>query len=266
MIIRPMSDLHLEFDGMYPWVMPRIEGEKDMVLVLAGDITANHNQWKDNPSLDVFSPWIKDVCARHKAVIYVSGNHENYIGDMYAVEDHWRAMSKHIENLHFLNRQSVVIDGVRILGCTLWTDLSNPINEMIAYKGMNDFGYIWVDGDLFTTAQYRLEHDACMYFIETELAKEFDGDTVIVTHHAPSFKSITERFENNNLNPCYASNLDRLMWYNSIKLWIHGHIHNSLDYVVGDEIQSTRVVCNPRGYENDGVVNPDFNPLLTVDI
>jgi UDP-2,3-diacylglucosamine pyrophosphatase LpxH len=158
MIIRPMSDLHLEFDGMYPWVMPRIEGEKDMVLVLAGDITANHNQWKDNPSLDVFSPWIKDVCARHKAVIYVSGNHENYIGDMYAVEDHWRAMSKHIENLHFLNRQSVVIDGVRILGCTLWTDLSNPINEMIAYKGMNDFGYIWVDGDLFTRAELAINH------------------------------------------------------------------------------------------------------------
>jgi len=29
-----------------------------------------------------------------------------------------------------------------------------------------------------------------------------------------------------------------------IKLWIHGHTHESFDYMVGD----TRIVCNPRGY------------------
>ena len=264
MIIRPMSDLHLECDGMEPWYMPRIEGEKDMVLVLAGDITANHNQWKDKPSLDRYSPWIKDVCARHKAVIYIKGNHEDYCGHMEATEDHWKAMSRHIENLHFLNRDTVVIDGVRFLGCTLWTHL-NPIGEGIALAMMNDFDFIWADGELFNTYRWRLEHDACMYFLETELAKDFDGETVIVTHHSPSFKSIVGERLLDPSNVCYANNLDRLMWYNPIKLWIHGHTHDSLNYTVGDEIQSTQVICNPRGY-SDSRLNLDFNPLLTVEI
>ncbi len=264
MIIRPQSDLHLECDGMEPWYMPRIEGEKDMVLVLAGDITANHNQWKDKPSLDVYSPWIKDVCARHKAVIYIKGNHEDYCGHMEATEDHWKAMSRHIENLHFLHRDTVVIDGVRFLGCTLWTQLS-PIDEMRAVNYMNDFTYIWANDVLFTPMMWKLEHEACRYFLETELAKEFDGETVVVTHHAPSFLSVREQYKGDWANVCYANSLDNLMWYNPIKLWIHGHMHDSIDYMVGDELQATRVICNPRGYA-DEAENPTFNPLLTVEI
>jgi hypothetical protein len=30
-----------------------------------------------------------------------------------------------------------------------------------------------------------------------------------------------------------------------IKLWTHGHTHEDFDYMVG----STRIVCNPRGYD-----------------
>jgi UDP-2,3-diacylglucosamine pyrophosphatase LpxH len=265
MIIRPMSDIHLEFDGMAPWYMPRIAGEKDMVLILAGDITANHNQWKNNPARDTYTPWIKDVCARHKAVIYVKGNHEDYAGHMEATEDHWKAMANHIDNLHFLHRDTVVIDGVRFIGCTLWTPLNNPMDALVANQ-MNDFNMIWANDELFTVMQWKLEHEACRYFIETELAKEFDGETVVVTHHAPSFQSIHEKYQGDRLSVCYANNLDSLMWYNPIKLWIHGHVHDSMDYIVGDELQSTRVICNPRGYESYGEANMDFNPKLTIEV
>ena len=266
MIIRPMSDLHLEFDHPDRFHLPRIDGEKDMVLILAGDITAKHDYWKDNPALDTYSPWIKDVCARHKAVIYIKGNHEDYFGDMVATEAYWKAVSENIENLHFLHRDTVVLDGVRILGCTLWTPLSNPLDALIA-NGMNDFNFIRVNDRTFTTQDCSLEHNACLYFIESELEKDFDGDTVIVTHHTPSFQSIHPKFAGDKLNICYANSLERLMWYNSIKLWIHGHIHDSADYVVGDEVQSTRVICNPRGYNtDDGMLNKDFNPGLTIKV
>lgn len=263
MFIRPMSDLHLEFDDSKLWVLPHVDGEQNMVLILAGDITANHSQWKDTPD-DVYSQWIKDVCARHMAVIYIKGNHEDYAGDMCQTETYWHVMSKHIENLHFLNRQSVVIDGVRFLGCTLWTPLDDPLDAFIAQR-MNDFRMIKVDGGLLTVNHWQLMNRECVYFLETELNTEFTGNTVVVTHHAPSFKSVADRFHNDKMNACYYNDLDRLMWNFPIKLWIHGHTHDSMDYIVGDETQATRVICNPRGY---AIVdeNRHFNPLLTVEI
>lgn len=264
MIIRPMSDIHLEFDGQAPWYMPKIEGEENMTLILAGDVTAKHNSWKDNPARDTYTPWIKDVCARHKHVIYIKGNHEDYAGDMLGTEAYWKAVSKNIENLHFLHRSTVELGGVRFLGCTLWTPLNHPLDELTA-QGMNDFDEIWVDGAFFTTQDWRQEHEACRYFLDTEVAKDFDGETVVITHHAPSYQSIGEKFAGDKMNICYANSLEGLMWYNPIKLWVHGHIHNSVDYMVGDEIQSTRVLCNPRGYFGTDE-NRDFNPRLTIEV
>lgn len=261
MIIRPMSDIHLEFDGLAPWRMPMLQGEYEMVLILAGDITANHNRWKDTPAKDLYSPWIKDVCARHKAVIYVPGNHEHYSGHMENVEAHWRGMANHIDNLHFLNRDTVVVDGVRFIGCTMWTEL--PPTQVTSV--MNDFNMIWVDGELFSIPDWRQEHEACRYFLDKELEKEFDGETVVVTHHAPSFQSIHEKFAGDGYNMFYATNLEKYMWYNPIALWVHGHVHNSFNYEVGDEIQSTRVICNPRGYFSYEE-NRDFDPRLTFEV
>ena len=44
---------------------------------------------------------------------------------------------------------------------------------------------------------------------------------------------------------------------------MHGHTHDSFDYVV----RGTRVVCNPRGYAKDGVnENPAFDPEFVVEI
>jgi hypothetical protein len=46
-------------------------------------------------------------------------------------------------------------------------------------------------------------------------------------------------------------------------LWVHGHTHDSFDYVVN----GTRVVCNPRGYAQYGVnENPRFDPGFVIDI
>lgn len=44
-------------------------------------------------------------------------------------------------------------------------------------------------------------------------------------------------------------------------LWVHGHMHNSVDYRVG----ATRVVTNPRGYAGHEI-NPNFNPQLVIEI
>jgi Icc-related predicted phosphoesterase len=89
--------------------------------------------------------------------------------------------------------------------------------------------------------------------------------TVVMTHHAPSFQSISPHYAGSDLNAAYASEL-----YNAYSddampiLHIHGHVHDSFDYMLGD----TRVVCNPRGYLNmgPGDLNSKFNPNLVIDV
>jgi hypothetical protein len=86
---------------------------------------------------------------------------------------------------------------------------------------------------------------------------------VVITHHAPSRKSIHPRFEGSLLNACFVSDAERLLGAARIRLWVHGHTHDTFDYLV----KGTRVVCNPRGYAKGGVnENLRFDPNLTIDI
>lgn len=87
---------------------------------------------------------------------------------------------------------------------------------------------------------------------------------MVVTHHAPSFQSIAPMYRQDSLTPAFASNLDYLMG-EPICLWIHGHVHHSNDY----EINGTRIVSNPRGYQLKGDTfpeNQDFKPDLVIEI
>ena len=91
------------------------------------------------------------------------------------------------------------------------------------------------------------------------LHEGFDGPTVVVTHHAPHPGSVNRRWKGSSLNPAFASNLSELIELYRPALWVHGHMHDSSDYVVRD----TRIVANPKGYHNE---NPAFDPLMVVEV
>ena len=84
---------------------------------------------------------------------------------------------------------------------------------------------------------------------------------MIVTHHLPSMQSVAARFKNDVPSAAYASHLDELVANSNAALWIHGHAHNSSDYVIG----GTRVLCNPRGYASFAL-NRQFSPKLVVEV
>lgn len=165
-----------------------------------------------------------------------------------------------------------IYEGVHFLGCTLWTDFNlfgegaSVLARMDAQTKMNDYRVIRV-----SDRYRRLRPDDTHYyfqqslsFLKRELAEPFDGPTVVITHHAPSMRSISQRYRMDPLTPAYASNLDDLMGPH-INLWIHGHVHHSND----DDCHGTRVVSNPRGYQepHQGTSgNPDFVPCLTIEI
>ena len=176
-------------------------------------------------------------------------------------------------NIHVLDNDEVVVDGVRFLGTTLWTDFmlfgegekrSAAIKE--ALRLMYDFSKIRVGEAsevLFSPADSATLFKIQVGWLETKLAEPFPGPTVVITHHAPSPKSIHPRFADSLLNACFVSDAERLIDGSRARLWIHGHTHDSFDYF----LNGTRVVCNPRGYaRNDVNENPRFDSNFPVEI
>jgi predicted phosphodiesterase len=260
MLIRVVSDLHLEFiplrkrEEVQEQIVPYLADEKDMVLVLAGD-TGSADIRED------ITPWIKDLSQRHRAVVMVCGNHEGYHGSIEIANTYWHYMAAMYPSLYVLENETLMLDDVKFIGATLWTSLSDPMDE-IYVRQMSDFDFItgW------SIARWKYAHNCSLNYITAQLGIPFMGKTVVVTHHLPTFSSVGKYYINDKMNGCYATNLDNLIAYNDIALWCHGHTHVSSDYMAGD----TRIVCNPHGYHphqgHADARNRKFKPSLTVEV
>lgn len=256
--IRLLSDLHLEFG---PFEIPEMEDDPETVLVLAGDIGVG----------DTFEHWMRDVCSRFHSVVYVLGNHEFYGDTIEHIRQYWNYISSTIDNLYLLDDSATIINGIKFLGGTLWTNFNEGdwFAVQAAKEGMNDFQVIEMDDrHNFTPVYWRFLHNETVHFLKKELEDNpFDGPTVVVTHHLPSFQSCHPRFSK-KLNPAFASDLEWMFQDYNIDAWFHGHTHDSYDYNIGvpfsDEVHG-RIVCNPRGYH--GVeTNPSFDPHKTIEL
>jgi predicted phosphodiesterase len=246
MKIRVLSDLHLEFAG---WTPPPVDAD---VVVLAGDIHVGVRglEWarQQFPTLPV---------------IYVVGNHEFYGGQLQQVSAALRETADRLD-INMLDAGELLIEGTRFLGATLWTDfalygvgprLQQSMSD--ARQAITDFRVIrFGASESFSPELAREMHLAQVKWLEGKLIEEFDGPTVVVTHFLPHRRSIHPKYEGDPFNPAFASDLARLVGP-PVSLWIHGHTHESLDYLVN----GTRVVCNPRGYlpmEPNGAFDPRF--------
>ncbi len=232
MKIQVISDVHLEFGS---FDLP----DKDCdLLIAAGDIGVGLEGLEWLQSLDM-------------PVIYVAGNHEYWGYEMIGLQEDLKEASKG-SNVRFLERGKATIDGVRFLGCTLWTDFNECDDEdmMEDLKSiMNDFRYIaFGNGPITPEILMEINQD-CVEWLQRELAKDYQGSTVVVTHHAPSKKSWPADPED-YLKFAYCNQLESVLKENQIDLWVHGHIHHTNDY----KKHGTRVVCNPRGYKGHQTV------------
>jgi Icc-related predicted phosphoesterase len=266
MKIQLVSDVHLEFGHEV-----HITNAGADVLVLAGDIfCARHLKTPE----DEFMPrpieyknamtFFEECAKEFPHVIYIMGNHEHYKHVFNDTASVIRETVAGLPNFHFLDNESVMIDGVKFIGATLWTDMNDncPMTMDHLWRSMSDFHVIKYRDMLdsyfkFTPRTAYREHLISRMFIEGEL----DGETptVIVTHHAPSYQSIHEMYKTDHyMNGGYASDLEYMMAPN-VKLWCHGHTHNNFDY----EVFGTRVVCNPLGYPGERR-NPNKNLVLDV--
>jgi len=252
-ILNILSDLHLSLGAL------RVPDNGSDLVVLAGDIA------RPTEALSWASGFAKPV-------LYIPGNHEFYGGSISGTVDELRQLCAGT-NIHVLSNDEIVVEGVRFLGTTLWTDFmlfgvgeKRAAAMREAQRFMRDFSRIRIgerSEALFTPTDSAALFKVHAAWLETKLAEPFPGPTVVVTHHAPSRKSIHSRFADSLLNPCFVSDAERLIDGRRTRLWIHGHTHDSFDY----SLNGTRVVCNPRGYAKNGVnENPLFDPNFAVQI
>jgi len=263
------SDIHTEhsnnsFDPVFDYESLRFDypDEADLI-VLAGDI----GEWTNGIE------WARHRF-KNKQIVYVSGNHEYYDNDLSIIDEmHSKAQEL---GIHFLEQDSVIIDSVRFLGCTLWTDFARYSHTEIAksWNEISDFKYIrcekwWAnsmnreralsmmdldsqfgsDPDLFSPTVAYLLHRKSMEWLSNMFNKRHDGKTVVVTHHCPTMQHTNDSAYGSNLEKFIENRADK------IDLWCHGHIHQSVDY----EVAGVRIASNPRGYPSDHHLSKSFS-------
>jgi Icc-related predicted phosphoesterase len=263
MKIQVLSDLHFEIDDSFSLTATDAD-----VLVLAGDIyPANYfTRSKDSPyhqQAKLVTSFIKQCSDAYKHVIYLSGNHEHYRGNINSTTQILVDQFEVFKNVHIMDDGTLSTDGVLFVGGTLWTDVNkgDPIADMHISNCMNDYKLVTMGTNYrrLRPSYTKYLHSETKSFIVDEIK---DHDKVVVcTHHAPSHKSIHTMYLNDTYtNYAYYSDLDELILDNQqIKYWIHGHMHHSFNYNIGD----TNVICNPKGYYDE---NKEFNPALVLEI
>lgn len=248
-----MSDLHM---GNSPFQAPETAAD---IVILAGDIS--------RPKQAI--SWAQGF---KQPVIYVPGNHEFYGGSLEGTLHELKTLTQG-SHIHVLDNESITLHGIRFLGSTLWSTFnlfpepdtkSRAIEQ--ALELVRDFSVIKSDthtGKPFSPDLMNALYERNRAWLKQALDTRCPEPTVVITHHAPSLRSVNPRFKGSLLNACFASETDDLVQGDKAVLWIHGHMHDCLDYT----LNGTRVVCNPRGYFRDGIPeNPAFNPAFTVSV
>lgn len=254
-MFRPMSDVHIE---SHPegWRVPVLHGvpESEVVCLLAGDIVDRYTEKYDR--------FIRDLIERHYAVVHVPGNHEYYKSPVEKVDEHWLALADEFPSYFYASQDkplSIEFGDVRVLACTLWTDLDNgnPLAMWHAQQYMNDYRLIrrqkggdfvrWTPNDAMRVNALHQK------FLEEELHKHHGGKVVVMTHHVPLFelRAYGKYAGSSHADPAahsyYNTKLGNAVDRSGPNVWVFGHTHDVID----SQLLDTRFISNAAGYCND---------------
>lgn len=290
-----MSDLHIDMTKGEKFVFPFfpiLEEEPD-VIVFAGDISNSAIKTYEffEEILEVFKHHHNGLMPK---ILFVPGNHDYYTQPIEIADELFHDLERRYSGAFYFmvaERKPVIIDyglyPVAFIGDTLWTDFNvygyaemyNQMNS--AGNGMSDYRFIWTDfygGTRWTPKLSQEEHRmAVSDLVDSvlELKENMATATIVaISHMAPSIHSINPEYSSGlyaNLNGAYASRLldtssDSYtpVLAENVDLWIHGHMHDTLDY----QLERTRVVTNPRGYSIAPTVNENadftFYKVITI--
>jgi Icc-related predicted phosphoesterase len=280
------SDLHLEFGAISLSNSDAADvlilaGD----ICMARDFElGDKNMYAENKRAQRYHAFFEQVSKEFPKVIYILGNHEHYNGD-FAYS--YSILKRHLSvypNIHVMDKESLELDGVTFVCATMWTSMNDedPITLHAVKDMMNDFrnvknsnrmvqrkvplydnehfdanpqGYVVrnvighkykEEPGKFSPEDSVEDHKRAIEYINHVLMNDETKKYVVVTHHTPSWQSCAPKWQGDRvMNGAFHTELgDYIAYRPQIKLWVHGHTHDDFDYEIG----TTRVVCNPRGY------------------
>lgn len=241
MRIQLLSDLHLEAN---PDFIPEPAPGADL-LVLAGDV-GSYQLRRDGSAMAEPDWGLRRFARWPVPVLFVPGNHEYDSLDVDEAHVRLRETCERL-GLLWLERTTRVLQGVRFIGTTLWSDYDALGHRDKAFRAANHYLAKMASqrlGALFDAQAMRELALECQRWLQGALAQAFDGPTVVVTHFAPTLHSADPRY---GLTPGTAGFCNALdAWLPHADLWLHGHLHCPTDLRIG----RCRIVANPLGYRD----------------
>ncbi|UYM17963.1 metallophosphoesterase [Endozoicomonas euniceicola] len=247
------SDLHNEMQDHSLIDEPKvISSDKADIFVLAGDI---HNGIES-------IQYAKSVAKKHnKPVIFIAGNHEYYGHDLIETEKILRKESSSEENVYFLEKDSIVLNNIRFLGCTLWSNFELYEQVIPGSKAfcmawsegrINDFSKITMNNRAISSGDMENLNQDCMQWLQKEFLMPHSGPTVVITHFAPVPDCVDEKWkkeppEFNELSPYFVNNLTEFITTWQPDFWFYGHTHSNICLKIG----KTQIISNQKGYPSE---------------
>lgn len=231
------SDLHREVKA---WEPPALDVD---VVILAGDI-ASHTHGLTWAAATFPQP-----------VLYVAGNHEFYDASFGLLAQLHKPVWEQ-SGVTFLERRAVELNGVRFLGCTLWSGFDlhgvgaqQALAMTTARRNINDYWMIrGHDGKRLEPRETLSIYRKSVAWLDAELSKPFVGKTVVITHFAPHRGCVAPQHEGSDVSPYFVSDQSRLMEKHRINVWCHGHTHTNNDFIAEG---GCRVLSNQLGYPSE---------------
>ena len=222
------------------------------VLIVPGDLASDHNLVRE--ALIRFSRKVENV-------IYVPGNHEHDHKDIYESRDSLKSICK-IKGVSILDDGFIDINGFRFIGSTLWSDCGDDSKKLLIAERIFKYWPIKYQGRNFSPKDASVMHNYMLDYIGYQLSEARKNDLcpIVISHHAPSKKSVHDRFLISDLNEAFYTDLSDFIYLNEPRYWFHGHMHHSISYKVGE----TNVICNPMGSVKG--LNGQFDPNLVIEI
>ena len=246
-----MSDLHLELVRHPEAFRPACPAFD--VLVVAGDF------WQGDTDRGLRTV---AALAGGKPAVFVLGNHEFWNREV----THERSAAQRTAARHgvvLLDDDITELAGLRFVGGTLWAD--GLLAGIDATPDQATGERIQV-GQGRRTRPITGQDEAALHrrtraVIESAAAQPADGrPLVVVTHHAPHPLCLPEAYRTGWAAGNAASDLSGITDTGRIALWVHGHIHDTVDLV---RPGGTRILCNPAGSHFS---NASFRDELVVEI
>ena len=237
MKVQYCSDLHLEF-----WENRNFLKENPIVpsadiLILAGDVMLFSEMYRHKDFFDFLSK-------SYKVVYWIPGNHEYYHSSMDGRVGTFREQIR--DNIFLLNDSVEIIDDVRFVFSTLWSFIGKEAEHEI-WQSLNDFRMIKVGKKKLTPEVYNKLHLESKEFLTNTLRTQFEGKTVVITHHVPTMQNYPPQYLGDALNMAFASELKPLIEETQPNFWLYGHHHA---HIPAYKIGKTTMLTNQLGYVN----------------